>query len=53
MRTKANIVPAGGIWSTEVAASVPPQPSQVMDEDFNITTYRYRYTAWMDHIRVA
>ena len=46
MRTKADIIPAssGGMWSNQLPGSVPPHPSQLSDEDFNIITYRYMYT---------
>ena len=48
MRTKANIIrdDSGGRWSDELTGKVPSQPSQMTDEDFNIITYKYRYTVY-------
>ena len=45
MRSKATILTgdAGGIWSGAVEIDVPTQPREMSDEDFNITSYSYRY----------
>ena len=45
MRTKASIITSGfgGIWSTAKEVDVPTQPQKMTDENFNITSYNYRY----------
>ena len=44
MRTKADIIDmdSGGQWSDVVTVSVPAQPNQMTNEDFNVTAYTYR-----------
>ena len=45
MRSRADILSsdAGGNWSIAVPIAVPVQPREMIDENFNVTSYAYRY----------
>ena len=46
MRTRANILTSGsgGFWSDALSIEVPTQPQEMTDENFNVTSYTYRYS---------